>query len=85
MFRYGLVGNTIIFGGGFGLLGYTTYELYKLSESSTKMSEDLARELFDSKEVLELKQEQVKEKDVPFTFSGKRLAERSAAQQQQPN
>jgi len=46
MFRYGLVGNTIMFGGGFALLGYTGYELYKLSENSTKMNEDLARDLF---------------------------------------
>jgi hypothetical protein len=52
MFRYGLVGNTIIFGGGFSLLGYTAYELYKLSESSTKMNEDLARELFEEKNIL---------------------------------
>lgn len=37
MFRYGLVGNTIIYGGVMGFLGWTCYEVYKIGEESTKI------------------------------------------------
>jgi hypothetical protein len=46
MFRYGLVGNTIIYGGGMALAGYIGWELYQIPKDGTKMPEHLAREVF---------------------------------------
>ena len=45
--RYGLVGNTIFFGGSFALMAYTGWLIYDIGENqSTKMDADLAKEVF---------------------------------------
>lgn len=46
MFRYGLVGNTIIYGGVITFLGWTCYEVYNIGQDSTKIDEKLAEEIF---------------------------------------
>jgi hypothetical protein len=48
MFRYGLIGNVITYGGVASIFAYLAFEMKNIGDLAVPVPEEIAKEIFDS-------------------------------------
>ncbi|KRX10217.1 hypothetical protein PPERSA_10883 [Pseudocohnilembus persalinus] len=77
MFQYGLVGNTIYYGGIIAVFGYLGFELYTIGNQTASIPEEFAKELLNPKHVKEIAQKGNKlqsDKKIDYEYIARQMA-----------